>query len=226
MVSWLGLGWAYGARAWRSNLGAAGLAALLLAGAGGGGGNKTEACGDSLTQGYGLTEGEGFVPQLEAWLREQGAEVSVINAGVSGDTTAGGRARVDWVLGDGVDGVILALGGNDMLRGLDPAESRANLDAILAEIGARGLPVLLAGIPSTTNYGPDYREEFEAIFPGLAEEHGALYYPNFLAGLGAETLEAAQPFMQGDGIHPNAEGVRRIVLAIGPAVLDLVASAE
>ena len=142
------------------------------------------ALGDSLTQGYGLAEADGFVPQLQAWLRGEGIEATVINAGVSGDTTAGGLARIGWTLSEDVDAVIVALGGNDVLRGIDPAASRANLDGILAEIGTRGLPVLLAGMRAPGNYGPDYKQAFDAMYPDLAEEHGAALYPFFLQGLG------------------------------------------
>lgn len=186
------------------------------------------ALGDSLTQGYGLPEEEGFVPRLQAWLRENGApEVTVINAGVSGDTTAGGLARVAWTLTEDVDGVIVALGGNDLLRGLDPAETRRNLDGILAEITGRGLPALLAGLPAPANYGAEYQAAFDAAFPALAAEHGALLYENFFAGLGeGRDIGAVRAFMQPDGIHPNAEGVERIVEAMGPAVLELVAAAQ
>jgi acyl-CoA thioesterase I len=183
---------------------------------------RIAALGDSLTQGYGLPEAEGFVPQLEAWLRANGApEAEVINAGVSGDTTAGGLARVDWALDGDVDAVIVALGGNDLLRGIDPSTTRANLDGILAATEARDLPVLLAGLPAPGNYGPDYKAEFEAIFPDLAAEYGAILYPSFLAGIG-ERLDTAGPLMQPDGIHPNAEGVAAIVEDIGPVVLELI----
>jgi acyl-CoA thioesterase I len=149
------------------------------------------------------------VPQLQAWLRANGApEAEVINAGVSGDTTAGGLARVDWVLADDVDAVIVALGGNDLLRGIDPATSRANLDGILAAIAAATCRSCSPACPAPGNYGPDYKTEFEAIFPELAAEHGAILYPSFLAGIG-ERLDGARGLMQPDGIHPNAEGVRR-----------------
>ena len=184
------------------------------------------ALGDSLTQGFGLPEAEGFVPQLEAWLGAQGLDVKVINAGVSGDTTAGGLARIGWTLSGEVDGVIVALGGNDLLRGIDPAASRANLDGILSEISGRGLPVLLAGMQAPGNYGPEYKRDFDAMYPELAEAHGAILYPFFLQGLGDLSDPAAvRPLMQPDGIHPNAEGVARIVADIGPRVADLVARA-
>jgi acyl-CoA thioesterase I len=186
------------------------------------------ALGDSLTQGYGLPESEGFVPQLQGWLRANGLpDAIVINGGVSGDTTAGGLARIGWSLTDEVDAVIVALGGNDLLRGIDPAASRANLDGILAEVRGRDLPVLLAGLPAPSNYGPDYKAEFEAIFPALAEEHGALLYPSFLAGMGeGRDIAAVRALMQPDGLHPNAEGVAAIVAGIGPVVLELLAAAH
>jgi acyl-CoA thioesterase-1 len=189
---------------------------------------RIAAFGDSLTQGYGLPEEEGFVPQLEAWLAEQGkTDVRVINAGVSGDTTAGGRARIDWTLADEPDAVIVALGGNDLLRGLDPAETRANLDAILARLDAEGIPVLLAGLPGPTNYGPDFKAEFDAIWPELAAEYDAILHPNFLSGIGESPAEArASGLMQEDGIHPNAAGVRAMVEAIGPRVIELIERAR
>lgn len=185
---------------------------------------RIAALGDSLTQGYGLPPEDGFVPRLEAWLAEHGAEdVTIVNAGVSGDTTAGGRSRIGWVLSDDIDGVIVALGGNDLLRGLDPSATRENLDAILAEIAGRELPVLLAGLPAPENYGPDYKAEFDSIFPDLAAEYDAILYPNFLAGIGDRLDEArSNGMMQEDGIHPNVEGVVAVVEEIGPAVLDLV----
>lgn len=219
--------WPYGAGARLRNLGAA---ALLAAAASSAAAEPVTvaALGDSLTQGYGLPEEQGFVPRLEAWLRENGApEVEIVNAGVSGDTTAGGLSRVAWTLTEDVDAVIVALGGNDLLRGLDPAESRRNLDGILTEVTARGLPVLLAGLPAPANYGADYQAAFDGMFPDLAAEHGAILYPNFLQGLGeGRSLADVRDQLQPDGIHPNAGGVERIVEAIGPTVLELVAAAE
>lgn len=186
------------------------------------------ALGDSLTHGYGVPEDQGFVPQLQAWLRANGApEAAVVNAGVSGDTTAGGLARVDWTLTEDIDAVIVELGANDLLRGLDPAESRRNLDGILTAIAARGLPALLAGVPAFSNYGPEFQASFDAIYPDLAAAHGAILYPNFLAGIGElSDLGTARGMMQEDGIHPNAEGVAAVVAAIGPSVLQLVVAAE
>ena len=181
------------------------------------------ALGDSLTQGFGLPEDEGFVPQLQAWVIEQGEDVRVINAGVSGDTTAGGLARVDWTLTDDVDAVIVNLGANDLLRGIDPAVSRANLEGILEGIAKRDLPVLLVGMRAAGNYGPEYKASFDGMYPELAETHGAALYPFFFQSLGeGEDLLSARAFMQPDGIHPNATGVSRIVADMGPFVLDLI----
>jgi len=181
------------------------------------------ALGDSLTQGFGLVPDQGFVPQLEAWLTESGAEVAIINAGVSGDTTAGGLSRVDWTLTEDVDALIVALGGNDLLRGIDPAVSRANLDGILQAATARDLPVLLVGLEAPGNYGPDFKADFEAMFPELADSYGALLYPDFLAPLRTgDQTEALQRLMQPDGVHPNAEGVKLMVAGIGPEVLELI----
>ena len=128
------------------------------------------ALGDSLTQGYGLPQEDGFVPQLEAWLRAQGADVVVINAGVSGDTTAGGLARVDWTLTPEVDAMIVALGGNDFLRGIDPANSRANLRGILEVAQARDVAVLLVGLEASGNYGADFKRDFDSMYGDLAAE--------------------------------------------------------
>lgn len=183
------------------------------------------ALGDSLTQGYGLPAEEGLVAQLQAWLAGRGHAVTVVNAGVSGDTTAGGLARVEWTLAGGGEAMIVALGGNDLLRGIDPAVSRANLGGILQAAAARGLPVLLVGMPAPGNYGPEFRRDFEAIFPGLAAEYGALLLPDLLAPLAQRADEpgAMARLMQPDGLHPSAEGVALIVEALGPAVEALLA---
>ena len=186
------------------------------------------ALGDSLTQGYGLVPEQGFVPQLEAWLIAEGEDVRLINAGVSGDTTAGGLARVDWTLTDDVDAMIVALGGNDLLRAIPPEASRANLDGILKAASTRNIPVLLIGLSAPGNYGPDYKTAFDAIYPELAEEYGALYVESFLGALQAEADQGAalRQFMQSDGIHPNADGVEKIVAALGPQVRALIAQLE
>jgi acyl-CoA thioesterase-1 len=184
------------------------------------------ALGDSLTQGYGLVQEDGFVPRLESWLAENGSDVRVINAGVSGDTTAGGASRVGWTLTEDVDAMIVALGGNDVLRGIAPETARANLDAILMAARAQDVPVLLVGTPVPGNFGADYKRAFEAIYPELAAEYGTLHMGSFFEGLGTDDPAAAQAFMQPDGIHPNAEGVQRIVAAVGPQVQRLVSRVQ
>lgn len=186
------------------------------------------ALGDSLTQGYGLVPDQGFVPVLQRYLSAQGADATILNAGVSGDTTAGGASRIDWTLTDDVDAVIVALGGNDVLRGLAPDQARANLDTILTKVAAKGLPVLLVGIDAPPNFGAEYEAAFEAIYPELAEKHNALLFPNFLKGLAdlGDLDLALREHMQGDGIHPDASGVELVVQAMGPSVLQLIAQAQ
>lgn len=179
------------------------------------------ALGDSLTQGYGLVEGDGFVPQLQRWLEADGADVQLINGGVSGDTTAGGLARVGWALTPDVDGMIVALGGNDLLRGIPPEVARANIDGILAQANRQGVDVLLVGMEAPGNYGPDYKAAFDALYPELAEQYGTLYLDNFFAGFPSRDPGQVLGLMQPDGIHPNAEGVARIVEAFGPYVRQL-----
>lgn len=187
------------------------------------------ALGDSLTAGYGLEDqADGLVPQLQAWLQAKGADVVVQNAGVSGDTTAGGLARLDWALGPDTDALMVTLGGNDLLRGLDPAEARRNLDAILQEASARGLPVLLVAMKASANFGPEYKADFDGMYGDLANTYGAVLAEDFFAGLRAAGAETSDPasmaaFMQADGIHPNPEGVRLIVEGLGPKVLELIA---
>ncbi|MCB4456089.1 arylesterase [Leisingera sp. McT4-56] len=188
---------------------------------------RITALGDSLVQGYGLPQGQGLVPQLERWMNENGAEVVLQNAGVSGDTTAGGAERAEWTLSDNPDGLIVLLGGNDMLRGLEPQEARANLTRILQTAQDRGIETLLIGMKAPRNYGPDYKQAFDAIYPELAAEYGAVLHPDAFAGIAAAADNdpaAAQAFMQDDGIHPNAQGVALNVAAIGPAALQLTAA--
>ncbi|MFZ1725441.1 MAG: arylesterase [Albidovulum sp.] len=182
------------------------------------------ALGDSLTAGYGLPVEDGLVPQLQRWLTAHGTDAVLVNAGVSGDTTAGGLARTDWTLTPDVDAIIVTLGGNDLLRGLPPAEARANLDAILAKAKARNLPVLLIGLVAPGNYGADYKASFDAIYPDLAAKYTALYVKNFLAPIAAQPDRetALNTLMQADRIHPNARGVALIVDALGPKVQELV----
>ena len=186
------------------------------------------ALGDSLTAGYGLLDENGFVPKMRVWLEEQGLDVRLVNAGVSGDTTAGGLSRVEWSLTPATEALIVALGGNDLLRGLDPAVSRANLEGILKVAQDKGLDVLVVGMEAPGNYGPEYKAEFDAMYPELAEAYGALYFPRFFEGLYTvgSTPAELRDVMQMDGIHPNAEGVDLIVEAMGPAVAELVKRAS
>lgn len=186
---------------------------------------RITALGDSLVQGYGLPQDQGLVPQLEHWLNENGAEVVLQNAGVSGDTTAGGAERAEWTLSDNPDGLIVLLGGNDLLRGLAPAAARTNLALILQEAETLGIETLLIGMKAPGNYGPDYKTAFDAIYPDLAAEFDAVLHPDAFAGIAAEAggdPAAAQAYLQDDGIHPNARGVALNVAAIGPAALQLV----
>ena len=174
------------------------------------------AFGDSLTAGYGLEQGLGFAPQLQATLRRLGIHAKVVDGGVSGDTSEAGKARLGWTL-DGLkrkpDLVILELGANDMLRGLDPGLTEANLDAMITELARRKIPVLVTGMRGAPNLDPAYIARFEAIYPSVARKHGVALYPFFLDGA------AAQPGMiQPDGMHPTFEGVKRIVTAITPTV--------
>jgi acyl-CoA thioesterase-1 len=175
------------------------------------------AFGDSLTAGYGLPPGQGFAPQLEDMLRRNGVRAFVTNAGVSGNTAAQGRARLKWTL-DGLkakpDLAIVALGANDMLRGLPPERTRADLDAIVAELKRRGIPVLIAGMLAPPNLGSRYMSEYNRIFPDLARKHGAALYPFFLAGV-AGNPSLALP----DRMHPNFQGIKRMVSGIAPTVL-------
>ncbi|MXY38549.1 MAG: arylesterase [Rhodospirillaceae bacterium] len=174
--------------------------------------------GDSLGAGFGLPAEEGFVPRLEAALRSRGHDIRVANGSISGDTTAGGRARLGWALSSKPDFVIVALGGNDGLRGLDPAETRTNLAAILARLKERNIPVLLAGMKAPRNLGPEYEAAFNSAWPALARRYGAVLYPFFLDGV------ALDPALnQPDLIHPNAAGVAVIVRRILPYVERLLA---
>lgn len=178
------------------------------------------AFGDSLTAGYNLPRGQGFAPQLEAALRRQGIAANVADGGVSGDTTTGGKARLNWTLAGlprKPDLVIVELGANDMLRSLDPAIPRANLNAILTELDRRGIPVLLAGMRAPPSLGPVYRSKFDTLYPALAKAHHAPLYPFFMEGV------AAVPGMQqADGMHPTFAGVKRIVTGILPRVVAAI----
>lgn len=177
--------------------------------------------GDSLTAGFGLPQDQSFPAQLEAALKARGQQVSVINAGVSGDTAAAALKRLDWALPENADVVIVELGGNDALQGLPPAETKAVLAKIIEALQAEGLPVLLAGMEAPRNMGKDYVEEFAAIFPDLASRYDVLLYPFFLEGVALD-----DGLMQADGIHPNGKGVTRIVEGILPKVEELLAQTE
>jgi acyl-CoA thioesterase-1 len=174
--------------------------------------------GDSLTAGYGLMPEQAFPARLEAWLHAHGIAARVVNAGVSGDTTADGVARVDWALADKPDLVILALGANDALRGIDPATVRSNLDAMLDKISAAGAKVLILGMRAPPNWGEAYDRAFDQIFPELARKHQASLYPFYLEGV-AMKPDLNQP----DGLHPNERGVGVLVDRIGPVVAGMMA---
>jgi acyl-CoA thioesterase I len=177
--------------------------------------------GDSLTAGYGLPAGQAFPARLEAWLHQQGIEARVVNAGVSGDTTAGGLARLDWALADKPDLVILALGANDALRGIEPSTVRENLDKMIGKIEASGAKLLLLGMLAPPNWGEEYSHAFDQIFPELARIHRLPLYPFFLEGV-AMKPELNQP----DGLHPNERGVAVLVDRIAPVVARLLGSAS
>lgn len=176
------------------------------------------AFGDSLTAGYGLPGPDAFPAKLAAALKTKGENVEIANAGVSGDTATGGLARVEWSVPDGTDAVILALGANDLLRGIDPAVTEKALDGILAKLTARRIKVLLAGMLAGKNMGAEYEARYNAIFPALAKKYDALFYPFFLDGVATD-----RALNQQDGIHPNAAGVDAIVARILPNVDALIA---
>lgn len=182
---------------------------------------KILALGTSLTQGYGLPPGTDFTVQLQAALKRARVDAVVTNAGVSGDTSAGGLARLDWSLADRPDAAIIELGSNDMLRGLPPEQTEKNLRAILTRLKAAKVRVLLIGMKAQRNLGPDYVKQFDAIYPRLAKEYGALFYPFFLDGV------ALNPKLnQADGIHPNSEGVKVVVARMLPLVKKLAQPSE
>ncbi|QKC94161.1 arylesterase [Mesorhizobium sp. NZP2298] len=175
--------------------------------------------GDSLMAGFGLGPDQGFTDKLQAALRAKGHDVTVANAGVSGDTTSGGLARLDWSVPDGTQLVILELGANDMLRGISPDITRKNLDEMLGKLKQRKIAVLLAGMRAAPNLGADYQNAFDAIFPDLSGKYDVALYPFFLDGV------AGQPGLQlEDGMHPNASGVDRMVERILPTVEKTIAA--
>lgn len=173
--------------------------------------------GDSLTAGLGLEPQDAFPAKLEAALKPRHPDLTIVNAGVSGDTAADGLARLDWALTDDVGGLIVGLGANDALRGLDAAQTEMALDGIMLKAQQRNLPVLILGMKSPPNMGPDYVARFDGLYPRLAEKHGALLYPFFLDGVAANAS-----LNQADGIHPNAQGVDAIVKKVIPSVEELI----
>jgi acyl-CoA thioesterase-1 len=179
------------------------------------------ALGTSLTQGYQLPPGTDFTAVLEARLKKNGVNVKVVNAGVSGDTSAGGLARLDWALSEPFDAAIVELGSNDALRALKPSQTESNLDAILTKLKAKNIKVLFTGMMAPRNLGPDYAKDFDAIYPRLAKKHGVAFYPFFLDGV-AGNLK----MNQADGIHPNEAGTQVIVGKIAPYVAKLIAPAK
>jgi acyl-CoA thioesterase I len=174
---------------------------------------KMVVLGDSLSAGYGLSAQAAFPMRLQKALADKGIKVDMINAGVSGDTTSGGRDRLDWSVPDGTEAVIVELGANDALRGVDPAVTRASLTEIVTRLKARNIAVLLCGMLSPPNYGSDYAARFNAIYPELSQSLGVPLYPFFLDGVAADAK-----LNQGDGMHPTAEGVDVIVKNILPKV--------
>lgn len=182
---------------------------------------RVVAFGDSLTAGYMLKPTESFPAQLSAALQAKGRNVEVVNAGVSGDTMAQGLERLDWSVPEGTEAVIVELGANDALRGIDPKETRAILDKILTQLRARKIEVLVAGMLAPKNWGPEYEQAFNAMYKDLAEKHDALLYPFFLDGVATD-----RKLNLSDGLHPNAAGVGVIVERMMPSMLDLLARVE
>tara|TARA_B100000378_G_scaffold234903_1_gene201216 strand:- start:7516 stop:8154 length:639 start_codon:yes stop_codon:yes gene_type:complete len=181
------------------------------------------AFGDSLTAGFGLPPEEGLVPVLSDWLARRGTPARLTNAGLSGETTYGGRVRINWALRGGADAVMVELGGNDMLLGWTAARAEANLDAILSKATARGRPVLLIGISAPAG-AREWRRAWAGLWPRLARRHGTLLLPDLYAPLAAIARDDRAPLLQRDGIHPSSQGIRLIVDHLGPKVQDLVAA--
>lgn len=182
---------------------------------------KIVVLGDSLSAGLGLPVEDAFPARLAEVLKGKGLAATIANAGVSGDTASGGLGRLDWSVPDGTDAVIVELGANDALRGLDPSLTKAALDTILRKLADRRIAVLLAGMRAPRNMGPDYARDFDAIYPALASTHPVVFYPFFLDGVAVEPK-----LNQGDGMHPNAAGVNAIVARILPQVEELIARAR
>ena len=177
------------------------------------------ALGDSLTAGYGLPQEAAFPVVLERALKAKGYNVEIANAGVSGDTASAGLDRLDWSVPDGTDGVIVELGANDMLRGVDPSVPRQAIDGIVERLKQRGIPVMLAGMAASRNLGADYAQKFDSLYPDIAKKHDLVLYPFFLDGVAGERSLNLQ-----DGIHPTAKGVEIIVARILPAVETFIAT--
>ena len=175
------------------------------------------ALGDSLTAGYGLPQEAAFPVVLERALKARGRKVEITNAGVSGDTSSGGLDRLDWSVPDGTDGVIVELGANDMLRGLDPSLTRKSIGAIVERLKARNIPVMLAGMYASRNLGPDYVQKFDSLYPDIAKKHDLVLYPFFLDGVAGE-----RSLNLPDGLHPTARGVEIIVQRILPTVESFI----
>ena len=181
--------------------------------------------GDSLTQGYGLEDKKGLVPKLQNWLSTNNVEVLLINGGVSGDTTLGGFERLDWLLTPNINGVVVALGGNDLLRGFDPKFTKNNLQAIFKNLKSKGINSVIVGTISPINYGPQFKKEYDAIYPSLAREYNLFYIDSLFSPLiDKKTQEISVNLLQADGIHPNEKGVEAIVKYIGPVIKDFTDS--
>lgn len=177
--------------------------------------------GDSLMAGYQLPPGDDFATVLQAALRREGHDVTIANAGVSGDTSTDGLARLDWSVPQGTDGVILELGANDALRGIDPRTTEANLDAIIRKLKARGVAVLLCGMLAPPNMGADYTKAFDAIYPRLAQKYDLVFYPFFLQGVATKSQ-----LLLSDGMHPNPQGVKTMVAEFLPSAEAFIAKAS
>jgi acyl-CoA thioesterase-1 len=182
---------------------------------------KIVAFGDSLTAGYGVPASDAFPAKLQQALAAKGIKVDIVNAGVSGDTTSGGLARLDWSVPADTDAVILELGANDAMRGIDLAITRKALDEILQQLKQRGIPVLLCGMYAPPNMGEEFVQAYRDMYPALAQRYGAIFYPFFL-----DQVATKPELNQADGIHPNAKGVDRIVEDILPKVEELIAKAK
>ncbi len=178
--------------------------------------------GDSLVQGFGLAQNDGLVNQLESALLDKGINVGLINGGVSGDTTAGGLARLEWSLTDDIDGVVVSLGANDMLRGLPPKNAKKNLSMIVQKLTNRNLPILLVGIKSIRNFGMEYKIEFDRIYEDLGNEFDLILYQDLLSPILEQEDDQLEKYFQEDKLHPNADGVSIIVDGIMPSFIELI----